>query len=111
MLNWVIGWSLRHRFMVILGALAFVLWGLHSLSRLPIDAFPDTTPVQVQISTVAPALSPEEVERQITQPVEVAVSGLPRLTGVQSKGKGTHKRKVKTTQNDGPVVEVQRQVR
>lgn len=87
MLNWIIGWSLRHRLLVILGSLAFVAWGVHSLSRLPIDAFPDTTPVQVQVNTVAPALSPEEVERQITQPVEVAISGLPRLAGVRSISK------------------------
>ena len=87
MLNWIIGWSLRHRFLVILGALAFVAWGVHSLLRLPIDAFPDTTPVQIQVNTVAPALSPEEVERQITQPVEVAISGLPHLAGVRSISK------------------------
>ncbi len=87
MLNWIIGWSLQHRFLVILGSLAFVVWGGHSLSHLPIDAFPDTTPVQVQINTVAPALSPEEVERQITQQVEVAISGLPGLAGVRSISK------------------------
>ena len=50
-----------------------------SLRYLDIDAFPDTTPVQVQINTVAPALGPEEVEQQITFPVEQALSGLPRL--------------------------------
>lgn len=87
MLNWIIGWSLRNRFLVIVGTVAFMMWGAHSLSRLPIDAFPDTTPVQVQINTVAPALSPEEVERQITQPVEVAISGLPHLEGVRSISK------------------------
>jgi heavy metal efflux system protein len=87
MLNWIIGWSLRNRFLVLLGTLVFVAWGIHSLSQLPIDAFPDTTPVQVQVNTVAPALSPEEIERQITQPVEVAISGLPRLSGVRSVSK------------------------
>ncbi|GMV26527.1 MAG: hypothetical protein AMXMBFR58_25580 [Phycisphaerae bacterium] len=87
MLNWIIGWSLGNRFLVILGTVAFVVWGVYSLSRLPIDAFPDTTPVQVQVNTVAPSLSPEEVERQITQPVEVAISGLPRLAGVRSISK------------------------
>jgi cobalt-zinc-cadmium resistance protein CzcA len=87
MLNWIIGWSLHHRLLVILGSLAFVIWGVRSLSHLPIDAFPDTTPVQVQVNTVAPALSPEEVESQITQPVEIAISGLPRLAGVRSISK------------------------
>jgi cobalt-zinc-cadmium resistance protein CzcA len=87
MLNWIIGWSLRHRLLVVLGTIAFVIWGAASLAHLPIDAFPDTTPVQVQINTVAPALSPEEVEQRITQPVEVAISGLPRLAGVRSISK------------------------
>jgi cobalt-zinc-cadmium resistance protein CzcA len=87
MLNWIIGWSLNHRFLVILGTIAFIAWGVWSLSHLPIDAFPDTTPVQIQVNTVAPALSPEEVEQQITQPVEIAISGLPRLIGVRSISK------------------------
>ncbi|MFY9343434.1 MAG: CusA/CzcA family heavy metal efflux RND transporter [Planctomycetota bacterium] len=87
MLNWLINASLRHRLLVIAGALAFVAIGLLSLSRLDIDAFPDTTPVQVQINTVAPALSPEEVEQQITFPVEQAISGLPDLQQVRSISK------------------------
>ena len=84
MLNWVIGWSLRHRFAVIAGWLAVVGIGLVAFRDLPIDAFPDTTPVQVQINTTAPALSPLEIERQITAPVERAISGLPGLKEVRS---------------------------
>jgi cobalt-zinc-cadmium resistance protein CzcA len=84
MLSWVIGWSLRHRFAVIAGWLAVVGIGLVALRDLPIDAFPDTTPVQVQINTTAPALSPLEIERQITAPVERAISGLPGLKEVRS---------------------------
>src|SRR6187551_2045476 len=55
-----------------------------SLRYLDIDAFPDTTPVQIQINTVAPALSPLEIERQATAPVERAISGLPDLVEVRS---------------------------
>jgi cobalt-zinc-cadmium resistance protein CzcA len=84
MLSWIIGWSLRHRAAVIAGWLAVVAIGLYAFRNLPIDAFPDTTPVQVQVNTVAPALSPLEVERQITAPVERAISGLPGLTEVRS---------------------------
>ena len=84
MLNWIIGWSLRNRFLVILGSVAFVIWGAQSLRHLPIDAFPDTTPIQIQVNTVAPALSPEEIEQQVTFPIEVAISGLPRLANVRS---------------------------
>ncbi len=87
MLNWIIGWSLRHRALVILGTIGIVLWGLTSLSHLPIDAFPDTTPVQVQVNTVASSLGPEEVERQITQPIEIALSGIPNLASVRSISK------------------------
>ena len=87
MLNWIISWSLRNRVFVLGMAVAFVLIGVLSLRRLDIDAFPDTTPVQVQINTVAPALSPEQVERQITFPVEQAISGLPKLENVRSISK------------------------
>jgi heavy metal efflux system protein len=58
--------------------------GIWSLSRLPIDAFPDVTNIQVQVLTAAPALAPVEVERQITFPIEVAMSGLPRLEEIRS---------------------------
>ena len=87
MLNWIIDVSLRHRFVVILAALACAAFGAASMFRLDIDAFPDTTPVQVQINSVAPALGPEEVEQQITFPVEHVLSGLPRLETLRSVSK------------------------
>ena len=87
MLNWIINWSLRHRLMVVGLAIAFLVGGAIALSHLNIDAFPDTTPAQVQINTVAPALGPEEVERQITFPVEQAISGMPSLENVRSISK------------------------
>jgi cobalt-zinc-cadmium resistance protein CzcA len=86
-LNALITWSLRHRFLVIALAFGLVLTGAYSLTRLPIDAFPDTTPVQVQINSVAPTLSPVEVEQQITFPVEQAISGLKGLVEVRSLSK------------------------
>src|SRR5205085_2075237 len=54
---------------------------------LDIDAFPDTTPVQVQVNVTAPALGPEEVEQQITFPIEQALGGLPRLVQLRSVSK------------------------
>jgi cobalt-zinc-cadmium resistance protein CzcA len=86
-LNWIIDASLRYRFLVILAALGFAAAGALALTRLDIDAFPDTTPVQVQINTTAPALAPEEVETQITFPVEQALSGLPKLKSLRSVSK------------------------
>lgn len=87
LLNWIIDFSLRNRIVVIIGAALAAIAGVVSLQYLDIDAFPDTTPVQVQINTVAPALAPEEVERQITFPVEQAISGLPGLEDMRSVSK------------------------
>lgn len=84
MLNWIIGWSLQNRLVVLLGTLGVIVWGVYSMRNLPIDAFPDTTPVQVQINTVAPSLTPQEVEQQVTIPVENVISGLPGLIDVRS---------------------------
>jgi len=86
-LNWVIGFSLRHRALVILGTLALAVVGGLSLRYLDIDAFPDTTPIQVQVNTVAPALGPEEVEQRITFPIEQAIGGLPGLESMRSVSK------------------------
>ncbi len=87
MLNWIIDFSLRHRALVILVALGVGVLGAVSLTHLDIDAFPDTTPVQIQINTIAPSLAPEEIERQITFPVEQAISGLPGLEKLRSISK------------------------
>lgn len=87
MLSFLVRWSLRHRLLVLLGWFAVAVLGVWSFWRLPLDAFPDTTPVQVQVNTVAPALSPLEVERQITAQVEQVISGLPGLTEVRSVSK------------------------
>ncbi len=87
MLTRILEWSLRHRLIVVLLWAGLVLGGAISLSRLPVDAFPDTTPVQVQVNTIAPALSPLEIERQVTRPVEWAISGLPGLIEVRSVSK------------------------
>jgi cobalt-zinc-cadmium resistance protein CzcA len=87
MLNWIINFSLKNRLLVCVLALALVVIGGRSLSILPIDAFPDTTPVQVQINTTAASLNPQETEAQITLPVELAIGGLPGLQNVRSISK------------------------
>ena len=73
--------------MVLALTLVMVVAGVVGLLRLPVDAFPDTTPVQVQINTTASALSPLEIEQQITFPVEQAIAGLPSLAEVRSLSK------------------------
>ena len=87
MLNAIITWSLNHRFQVIALTIVLIAIGISTLVRLPVDAFPDTTPVMVQINTTAPALSPLEIEQQITFPVEQAIAGLPNLNEVRSISK------------------------
>lgn len=84
MLNRVIHWSLNHRLVVIAAWAMVAVLGMIAFLRLPLDAFPDTTPVQVQVNTVASALSPLEIERQVSAPLEQAISGLPKLKEVRS---------------------------
>lgn len=87
MLNWIIDFSLRNRAVVLVAVAAVIAAGAWSLQYIDIDAFPDTTPVMVQINTTAPSLSPEEVERQITFPIEQSISGLPGLEKLRSISK------------------------
>jgi cobalt-zinc-cadmium resistance protein CzcA len=87
LLSLVIGWSLGHRTLVIIGALLLVAAGVRGALTLPIDAVPDVTNIQVQIITAAPALSPVEVEQYVTVPVERAMAGIPRVEQVRSLSK------------------------
>ena len=84
MLNKIVALSVRHRFAVILIALAIAAYGAVELFRLPIDAVPDITNRQVQVTTVAPALSPEEIEQRVTYPLETALTGIPGLIETRS---------------------------
>ncbi|MBN9519203.1 CusA/CzcA family heavy metal efflux RND transporter [bacterium] len=84
MLERVLHFSIHHRLLVILLTVGAALVGVESLLRLPIDAVPDITNNQVQINTVFPAFSPPEVEKQITFPVETALSGIPGLSYTRS---------------------------
>lgn len=87
MLNKFLVFVLRQRLLVICLTLLLVGVGVWSGVNLPIDAVPDITNNQVQINTNASSLSPLEVEKQITLPVEIAVSGLPRVQQVRSVSK------------------------
>ncbi len=87
MLKWLITTSLQNRLLVAVLAAVLILFGGRALRHLPIDAFPDTTPVQVQINTTVPALNAEEAEAQITIPVELAIGGLPGLANIRSVSK------------------------
>ena len=87
MLDKIIRLSIRNRFLVFVFAGLLIAGGLNALRKLPIDAVPDVTNVQVQILTKSPALGPVEVEKFITTPVEMAMSGLPGVTDIRSVSK------------------------
>ncbi|MEP7344047.1 MAG: CusA/CzcA family heavy metal efflux RND transporter [Gemmatimonadaceae bacterium] len=79
--------ALRFRVAVIAATLILVAAGGWALSRINYDAFPDLTPNQVQVITVAPGMSPNEVENLVSYPMETAMMGLPRTNGVRSISK------------------------
>jgi heavy metal efflux system protein len=87
MLNHVISWSLQNRFLVLLATLLLSSYGLLSLKRLNLEAFPDVTPTQVQINAIAPSLNPLEIEQQVTFPIERRMGGLPGLVNIRSISK------------------------
>ncbi len=76
--------SVRFRWFIVLAVSLVAALGLFELTKLPIDAVPDITNRQVQITTVAPALAPEQIERQVTYPLETALAGIPGLTSTRS---------------------------
>jgi cobalt-zinc-cadmium resistance protein CzcA len=84
MLIRIIAWSLQHRMLVLAASAVIAVAGFLSLRALDIDAFPDSTPVQVQVNTDVPGLVATEVERLVTFPIELVMGGLPGLTEVRS---------------------------
>lgn len=84
MIERILHFSLHHRYLIALLTAAVAAMGIYSLKSLPIDAVPDITNNQVQINTVAAALSPMEIEKQVTFPVETALAGIPGLESTRS---------------------------
>jgi len=84
MLEKIIEFSIRQSTVVLLATIALLGIGLYSFTKLPIDAVPDITNVQVQINTNVSALSPVEIEQQITFPIEWSMGGLPNVEQIRS---------------------------
>jgi cobalt-zinc-cadmium resistance protein CzcA len=84
MIEKIVRLSLKQRLLVVIIAIVLMVAGLIATKRLSVDAFPDVTNVQVQIASEAPGRSPEEVERFVTVPIELAMTGLPGLTEMRS---------------------------
>jgi len=80
----ILTFSVQRRFLIVLLVAAAAAFGVQSLLRLPVDAVPDITNNQIQITTLAPALSPFEIEQQVTFPVETALAGIAGLESTRS---------------------------
>lgn len=84
MIEKILRFSVTYRYLVVLIVASIVAYGIYALKNLPIDAVPDITNNQVQINTLAMGLSPVEVEKNITFPIEIALSGIPGLESTRS---------------------------
>ncbi|MDU6238331.1 MAG: CusA/CzcA family heavy metal efflux RND transporter, partial [Bradyrhizobium sp.] len=87
MLDAILSFAIRQRWLVMIGVLVMAAFGAWNFTRLPIDAVPDITNVQIQINSRAPGYSPLEVEQRITFPVETAMGGLPHLDSTRSQSR------------------------
>lgn len=84
MIEKILSFSITHRILVVMMTAILAAYGLFSLSKLPIDAVPDITNNQVAINVEVPSLSPFEVEKQVTYPIETAMAGIPGLVYTRS---------------------------
>lgn len=84
MIDRIITFAVQRRYIVMFITLIIVVLGAINLSRLPIDAVPDVTNKQVQINSIAPSLSPVEIEKRVTYPLETALAGIPGLKTTRS---------------------------
>jgi cobalt-zinc-cadmium resistance protein CzcA len=80
----IIGFSIAQRWLVLLAVLGMAALGIYSYQKLPIDAVPDITNVQVQVNTATPGYSPLETEQRVTYPIETVMAGLPGLQQTRS---------------------------
>ena len=84
MISRIVSFALSQRFVILMAALAVIVWGVISFSRLPIDAYPDLSPPHVEIITQWPGHAAEEIERRISIPLEVEMNGIPKIEALRS---------------------------
>ena len=84
MIDYIIDKAIKERMIIIVVLLCVIGYGLYEYQRLPVEAFPDVSPVMVPVFAEAHGMAPEEVERLITFPIETAMNGLPGVTQVKS---------------------------
>jgi heavy metal efflux system protein len=84
MISRIVRLNVDYPFLTLLAVLVLFIGGIYGYVKLPVDATPDVTNVQVQVLTSAPGLSPMEVERLVSRPVEIAMTGIPHVTRIRS---------------------------
>ncbi len=84
MIDKLINYALKNRLLVIIGLIALIGTGYWAFQTVPTDSYPDVSPPLVQVFTVSPGLSPVDVEKQISYPIEISMYGIPNLERVQS---------------------------
>ena len=85
MMRWIVGSSLRFRFIVVALGVGLTYFGIQRLQDLPVDVFPEFAPPKVEIQTICLGLSPAEVESLVTVPLENAINGVPGISALRSK--------------------------
>src|SRR3954454_14933218 len=84
MIRWIVGTSLRFRFIVVALGLGLVYFGVQRVKDIPVDVFPEFAPPRIEVQTLCPGLSPAEVEEQVTVPIENAMNGVPGVEILRS---------------------------
>src|SRR5687768_5926854 len=84
-MRWIVGNSLRYRFLVVFGAVALMVFGISQIPSTKVDVFPEFAPPRVEIQTIALGNSSNEVEEFVTIPIEEQLNGIPGLTEMRSK--------------------------
>ncbi len=84
MIDGIIKWSLENRFIVVVGAVVLMVWGAIQASRMPVEVFPNLTAPTVTVVVEAHGMAPEEIENQVTFPIETTLNGAPGVRRVRS---------------------------
>jgi heavy metal efflux system protein len=84
MIRWVVDFALNNRFVVLSMALLLFVWGIIAFKKLPVEAYPDVANTWVQVITQWPGRAAEEVEQQVTIPIEIQMNGIPHLQHIRS---------------------------
>src|SRR5262245_4676543 len=85
MFRWIVGNSLRFRYLVLAIAVGLMYFGIGRIPKMPVDVFPEFAPPMVEIQTICLGLAAEEVETLVTAPMELVLNGVPGLSVIRSK--------------------------